>query len=152
MTTPARQVAPLPEREHVLPVRVYWEDTDAGGIVYYANYLRYAERARSELLRTLGIHQRAFADETGLLFAVRRLEAEYLSPARLDDALEVVTTVTEARGASVAMNQDVRRAGETLVRLKVVIACVNGRGRATRFPPALARSFAALAGAQERNA
>ena len=145
MTVPARDAAPLPVREHVLAVRVYWEDTDAGGIVYYANYLRYAERARSELLRTIGIDQRALADETGLLFAVRRVEVDYLAPARLDDILEVVTTVTEARGASVTMSQDVRRAGETLVQLAVVVACVNVRGRATRFPPSLARAFAALA-------
>lgn len=141
----ARAPAMTSGRVHVLLVRIYWEDTDAGGIVYYANYLRYAERGRTELLREIGIEQRAFAAETGLVFAVRRVEADYLAPARLDDALEVVTRVTEARGATVTMDQDVRRGEETLVRLRVVIACVNARGRPTRFPSALAQSFAALA-------
>lgn len=142
---PAEMSEPVSAREHVLPVRVYWEDTDAGGIVYYANYLRYAERGRTELLRALGVEQRALAAETGLVFAVRRVEADYLAPARLDDALDVATSVSEARGASAVMRQEIRRGGETLVRLRVVIACVGERGRPTRFPPALARKFAQLA-------
>ncbi len=143
-----RAPAPAHARTHVLPVRVYWEDTDAGGIVYYANYLRYAERARTELLRALGIEQRALAEETGVLFAVRRVSAEYVAPARLDDTLEVVTSVAEARGASATLVQEVRRDAALLARLDVTIACVNGRGRATRFPPALARAFAAMAKAR----
>jgi acyl-CoA thioester hydrolase len=128
---------------HVLLVRVYWEDTDAGGIVYYANYLRYVERARSELLRDLGVtSQRALADDTGLVFAVRRLEADYLASARLDDMLDVVTQVIAVHGAVVDMEQIVRRDGRDLVRMKVQIACVNDHGRATRVPDWLARAFA----------
>jgi acyl-CoA thioester hydrolase len=126
---------------HIFPVTVYWEDTDAGGIVYYANYLRFAERARTELLRAAGIDQRVLAAETGQVFAVRRVEAEYLAPARLDDRLEVVTRVTTTRGASVDMEQVVRRGDDVLVRMMVQIACVNGRGRATRLPEAAARAF-----------
>jgi acyl-CoA thioester hydrolase len=126
---------------HVFPVTVYWEDTDAGGIVYYANYLRFAERARTELLRAAGIDQRELAAETGQLFAVRRVEAEYLAPARLDDSLEVVTRVVTTRGATVDMEQVVRRGDDVLVRMMVQIACVNGRGRATRLPAAAARAF-----------
>lgn len=135
---------PAPDvQTHVLPVRVYWEDTDAGGIVYYANYLRYAERARSELLRILGVaSQRALADETGLVFAVRRVEADYLASARLDDMLDVVTQVISVHGAAVDMEQMVRRDGRDLVCMKVQIVCVNGQGRATRLPPWLAQAFA----------
>lgn len=144
MTAPLRRTEARPAHPHVLRLRVYYEDTDAGGVVYYANYLRYAERARTELLRGLGIGQRALADETGLIFAVRRLKADFIAPARLDDDLEIVTTVTGTRGASADMEQVVRRGGDELVRLEVRIACVNARGRATRFPPALARAFAGL--------
>jgi acyl-CoA thioester hydrolase len=126
---------------HVLPVTVYWEDTDAGGIVYYANYLRYAERGRTELLRAIGIRQREFAAETGIVFAVRRVEAEYLAPARLEDRLDVVTSLRDIGGASVDMEQIIRRDGEDLVRMNVRIVCVNDRGRATRLPPVVARAF-----------
>ncbi len=126
---------------HVLPVSVYWEDTDAGGIVYYANYLRYAERGRTELLRAIGIRQREFAAETGIVFAVRRVEAEYLAPARLEDRLDVVTRLVEIGGASVDMEQVIRRDGEDLVRMMIRIVCVNDRGRATRLPPVVARAF-----------
>lgn len=128
---------------HIFPVRIYWEDTDAGGIVYYANYLRFAERARSELLRVLGVvSQRALADDTGVVFAVRRVEADYLAPARLDDMLNVATRVIAVRGAAVDMEQVVRRDADDLVRMKVQIACVNDHGRATRLPDWLARAFA----------
>ncbi len=144
MTVPVTAPVQAPDTQaHVLSVRVYWEDTDAGGIVYYVNYLRYAERARSELLRVLGVtSQRALADETGLVFAVRRFEADYLASARLDDVLDVETQVIAVHGAAVDMEQIVRRDRCDLVRMKVQIACVNDRGRATRLPDWLAQAFA----------
>lgn len=144
MTRATRALA-VPAGEHVLPVTVYWEDTDAGGVVYYANYLRFAERGRTELLRSIGVVQRDLAADAGVIFAVRRVEAEYLAPARLEDELEVATRVLAVGGASVDMAQAVRRGGDDLVRMTVKIACVNGRGRATRLPGAVARAFTEFA-------
>src|SRR5690349_2633990 len=85
---------------HYFPVRVYYEDTDAGGLVFHANYLLYAERARTELLRLGGVEHRRLAAELGVFFAIRRCEIDYRAPARLDDALEVETKITDIRGAS----------------------------------------------------
>ena len=107
------------------PVRVYYEDTDAAGIVYYANYLRYLERARTEWLRALGVEQLRLAQDTGLVFAVRALYIEYLKPARLDDRLAVLTELTLARRAQVTLKQWIERGGETLVEADVRIACLN---------------------------
>lgn len=130
---------------HVLPVTVYWEDTDAGGVVYYANYLRFAERGRTELLRRLGVNQSRLAAETGVIFAVRRAAAEYIAPARLEDSLDIVTSVRAVGGATVEMDQSVRRGGEVLVRMDITIACINARGRATRLPADIARAFESFA-------
>jgi acyl-CoA thioester hydrolase len=122
-------------RAHVFPVRVYYEDTDSGGVVYYANYLKMAERARTEMMRGCGLeHGRLLADY-GALFAVRRCEVEYLRPARLDDALEVHSSIAEARRASFWLDQTVRRDGVDLVRLKVQLVCVSREGRAVGLPP-----------------
>lgn len=143
MTAPAR--SGLPAGEHVYRLRVFYEDTDAGGMVYYANYLKFAERARTELLRAHGLSQRALAQDEGRTFAVRRVEADFLAPAHLDDELEVSTAVLEFKGARFAMGQVIRRAADVLVRLKVEIACVNAHGRATRIPEPVAALFAAAA-------
>lgn len=118
-----------------LPVRVYYEDTDAGGVVYYANYLKYLERGRTEFIRALGVEQRALARKTGIAFAVRSLSAEYLKPAVLDDEL-VVTTAVEALGrAQVTFSQTIQRGAETLLTAKVRIACLDlAKGRATALP------------------
>lgn len=118
------------------PVRVYYEDTDAGGVVYHANYLRFAERARTEFLRAAGIEQREMRDADGFAFVVRRCSIDFRAPAYLDDALEVVTRITGVRGAALEAVQEVVRAGETdpLVVLELVIAGVNGRGRPARLP------------------
>lgn len=124
--------------DHVYRLRVFYEDTDAGGVVYYANYLKFAERARTEWLRACGISQRALARESGQVFAVRRVEADFLAPARLDDELEIRTTVLDHGGARFAMGQVIGRGAEDLVRLKVLIACVNAKGQATRIPDAVA--------------
>lgn len=120
------------------PVRVYWEDTDAGGVVYYANYLKFLERARSEWLRTLGIHQAELAAQDDVLFVVRRVEADYRKPARFDDALAVQSRITELGRASLTMAQQVWRGDEVLLAAQVKLACVSASGmRAAKIPPHL---------------
>lgn len=121
----------------VFPVRVYYEDTDAAGLVYYANYLKFAERARTEMLRALGWEQRAMMADDDVAFVVRRCVADYVRPARLDDALSVFTRLTMLRGASFEVEQVVRREGVDLVRLGVTLACMTGAGRPRRIPPRL---------------
>jgi acyl-CoA thioester hydrolase len=128
--------------DQVYRLRVFYEDTDAGGVVYYANYLKFAERARSELLRAFGVSQKALAEAGGPIFTVRRVEADFLRPAYLDDELEVRTTVLAHGGARVAMGQVIGRDQEDLVRMRVEIACVNAKGRATRIPEPVAGLFA----------
>jgi len=118
-----------------LSVRVYYEDTDSGGVVYYANYLKYLERARTELLRELGFAQRQLAEETGLAFAVRSLAVEYLKPARLDDLIEVVSAVEDLGRAQVTFAQSIRRAEEILITATVRVACLDlAKGRAAAMP------------------
>jgi acyl-CoA thioester hydrolase len=119
---------------HRLTLRVYYEDTDSGGVVYYANYLRFIERGRTEALRALGVDQLALK-AAGLVFVVRRVTADWLRPARLDDLLEVRTEVTEVGGASVRMVQEVHRDGATLFRAAVQVACMDEAGRPRRLPP-----------------
>ncbi len=120
------------------PVRVYWEDTDAGGVVYYANYLKFLERARSEWLRTLGIHQAELAAQDDVLFVVRRVEADYRKPARFDDALAVQCRITELGRASLTMAQQVWRGDEVLLAAQVKLACVSASGmRVAKIPPHL---------------
>jgi len=128
-----------------LTVRVYYEDTDSGGVVYYANYLKYLERARTELLRRLGFEQRQLADETGLAFAVRSLAAEYLRPARLDDLLDITTAVEDLGRAQVTFAQTVRRGDETLLTAKVRVACLDlAKGKAAAMPRAIHEQFKTL--------
>ena len=116
-----------------LTLRVYYEDTDFGGVVYYANYLKFIERGRTEALRALGVDQLALK-EAGTVFVVRRLSAEYLSPARFDDLLEVRTAIGRVGGASVEMSQEVLRDGTPLFRAEVQVACMDTGGRARRLP------------------
>ena len=122
---------------HVYPVRVYYDDTDAAGIVYYANYLRMAERARTEMLRLIGVRHSELAHDDGITIAVRRCEVDYLRPARLDDELHIRTRITALGGATMRAEQIVRRAGADLARLTVRLACIGPTGRAARFPKAL---------------
>lgn len=123
--------------EHVLPVRVYYEDTDAGGIVYHANYLRYAERARTEMLRLVGIDQSDARRDHGVAFAVKDCQIDYRAPAQLDDLLEVRSRVTGLGGATIRADQRITRAGEVLVSIAVRVACIGRDGRPARFPPLL---------------
>jgi acyl-CoA thioester hydrolase len=129
---------------HYFLTRVYYEDTDAAGIVYYANYLKFAERARTEMLRLLGIGQERLRAETGLGFAVRRCNADYRLPARLDDELEVETRPIEVRGASLDAVQTIRRSGVPLVVLQVVLACIGRDGRPARLPAAVTGAVSRL--------
>ncbi|AWN49868.1 tol-pal system-associated acyl-CoA thioesterase [Methylobacterium terrae] len=131
----------MPPDAHALPLRVYYEDTDFSGFVYHASYLRFMERGRTELLRGLaGDQSDLHREANGLVFVVRRMSLDYLKPARMDDALTVLTATRELRGASMHLDQEVRRGDETLVRAEVVVACVR-EGRAVRLPEALRRTL-----------
>lgn len=119
---------------HSLPLRVYYEDTDSGGIVYYANYLKFAERGRTEFLRDLGFGHQELLKGRGIGFAVRRCVVEYRKPAVLDDALTVETRLTDIRGARFEMSQSVLRNATILCDLAVTLACIDGSGRPVRLP------------------
>lgn len=122
------------------PVRVYWEDTDAGRVVYYASYLKFLERARTEWLRALGIDQVQLLREERLQFVVVEANVRYHRPARFDDELVVSVTLESMRGASIAMGQEVRRAGELLVSATVRAACIDAE---TLKPRPLPRALTA---------
>jgi len=122
---------------HVLPLRVYYEDTDAAGMVYYANYLKFAERARTEFLRSLGLEHSSLRASAGTLFIVRQCSADYLRPARLDDAIEVHTRITEVGAATLRAEQIVKRDGTDLARLNLRLACIDETGRPVRMPGAI---------------
>lgn len=125
------------EVRHVFPVQVYWEDTDAGGIVYYANYLKFTERARTDMLRGLGINQQQMMIEDDANFVVRSCKIEYLRPARMDDQLEILTRLTDLRGASLQMRQDIRLGSDIIVTTKVRVACLGEGGRPQRLSSAI---------------
>lgn len=122
------------------PVRVYWEDTDAGRVVYYASYLKFLERARTEWLRALGIDQVQLLREERLQFVVVEANVRYHRPARFDDELVVSVTLESMRGASISMGQEVRRAGELLVSATVRAACIDAE---TLKPRPLPRALTA---------
>ena len=131
---------------HVYPVRVYYEDTDVGGVVYYANYLKFAERARTEMLRQIGFPHGEMIERDRLAFAVRRCEADYIRPARFDDLLEIHTGSIELEAASLWLDQRVKRDGDDLVVLRVRLACIGQNGKPARLPDRLRTALAALAG------
>lgn len=123
-------------RCHMWPVRVYYEDTDAAGVVYYANYLKFCERGRAEWLREVGMDQIALRAERNLVFVVRSVQADYLRPAQMDDALQVVTHIGKVGGASLRFEQTVQRQGEVLLTAQVVVACVDWQKQcAVPLPP-----------------
>ena len=148
MTGPAGARAPhadldgaIRDGRHLMPVRVYYEDTDFTGIVYHANYLRFMERGRTNYLRLLGADQHALfaqaeSETPGFAFVVRTMQIDYLKPARMDDVLEIATWPAEVRGASITLQQAVRRDAELLVEAKVRVAFVSG-GRARPIPKPL---------------
>ena len=122
---------------HAFAVRVYYEDTDLAGIVYYANYLKFIERGRSEWVRERGIDQGALKAEAGIVFAVRKLEADYLKPAKFDDLLTVTTDLEALGGASLTLRQEVWRGAERLFQARVVLVCLYQTGAPARLPAAV---------------
>lgn len=121
---------------HVLPVRIYFEDTDFAGYVYHANFLKFCERGRSDFIRLLGIHHQSLANpEAGepAVFVVRHIDIDYLKPGRLDDVLEVVTRCASIGGASLVLSQEVRRGETVLVRAKVTVVLVSPSGKPQRI-------------------
>jgi acyl-CoA thioester hydrolase len=122
---------------HSLPLRVYYEDTDAAGMVYHANYLKFAERGRSEMLRSLGFGHRRLGAESGVGFTVRRCSVDYHAPARLEDALTVDTRLAGIGAATLSVHQQIRRDDEVLVDLDIIVACIGRNGRPRRLPSAL---------------
>ncbi len=118
----------------IFETRVYYEDTDLAGIVYYANYLKFIERARSEWVRGLGVDQRRLKAEQGIVFAVRRVVADYLAPAVFDDLLQVVTAPLQVGGARIVLDQRVLRAQTLLFQAEITLVCLGSGGQATRLP------------------
>lgn len=129
---------------HRFRVRVYYEDTDAGGVVYHAGYLRFAERARTEMLREHGVAQSQLSREQGIFFVLRRCVADFVAPARLDDELLVTSRLVALRGASFDLEQAITRDGLEMVRLSVKLACISASGRAVRLPHEIRRILTEL--------
>lgn len=133
-------------RQHVLPIRVYFEDTDFSGLVYHGSYVRWFERGRSDFLRKAGNdHRLLMAGGEGrqpAAFVVRRMGIEYMKPARIDEVLEVVTGVSEMTAASLVLSQSVRREGQALCDATVTVVLVSAQGRVLRLPPEVKRAFA----------
>jgi acyl-CoA thioester hydrolase len=121
---------------HLLPIRIYFEDTDFAGYVYHANFLKFCERGRSDFIRLLGIHHQSLAnpeDGEPAVFVVRRIEIDYLKPGRLDDVLEVVTRCGTIGGASLVLDQEVRRGETVLARARVTVVLVSESGKPQRI-------------------
>lgn len=119
--------------KHTFPIRVYYEDTDMGGVVYHANYLRYIERARSDWVRNLGNDQNAMRD-AGIVWVVRRVEADYLASARFDDELLIETEVVAISGVRLTMAQIIKRGEGEIFRATVTAVCINRDGKPIRLP------------------
>ncbi len=130
--------------EHVYPLRVYYEDTDASGIVYYANYLKFAERARTELMRGAGITHVTLLGDHDAAFVVRRCVVDYRRPARLDDEIEVRTSIGTVAGAHIEAEQRVMREDALLASIGLKLGCVGRNGRAVRLPAPLHRALSEL--------
>lgn len=138
-TVGPRQAAPA---VFAWPVRVYWEDTDAGGVVYYANYLKFLERGRSEWLRSLGFEQPALLEEHGGMFVVRRVEADYLLPAKFNELLLVESRVTARSRASLLMEQRILRQDQVVLTANVTLAWVKEKSfKPARIPDQIVESL-----------
>ncbi len=128
---------------HRFPIRIYYEDTDAGGVVYHANYLRFAERARTEALREAGAPHSELVELHGLMFMVRRVKMDYLAPARIDDSLTILTTPTLIRGASLDLRQSVLRGDTIVAEIDIQVVCVHAAtGKPGRIPPRWRKALA----------
>lgn len=128
-------------KNHQTPVRVYYEDTDAGGIVYHASYIRFAERGRTELLRENGYQNSELSKESDVLFVVRHMEIDYYKPARLDDLLSVSTSIEWMRNSSLLMRQEIKHDDDVLCSLGVTVVTINSQGRPTRIPSQMRKMF-----------
>ncbi|MEZ5751450.1 MAG: tol-pal system-associated acyl-CoA thioesterase [Paracoccaceae bacterium] len=128
---------------HLFPVTVYYEDTDLGGIVYHANYLKFIERARSDWVRGLGIDQNALRAQ-GVVFAVHRIEADFLAPARLDDRLQVETRAIGGTKARLVLEQSVHHGPTRLFAARVTLVCMSAAGKPLRLPEGLAHILATI--------
>ena len=124
---------------HIYPIRVYYEDTDMAGIVYHANYLKFIERARSEWVKGMGIDQNALREHEGVVFVIRRIEADFRASARFDDELVVQTRVQSVGGVRLVLHQEVQRAGEALFTAEVTLVSMTLDGQPTRLPQELRR-------------
>jgi acyl-CoA thioester hydrolase len=137
----------IENRQHILPVRVYFEDTDFSGYVYHTSYLRWCERGRSDLLRLLGIHHSDLLegsdDRPPSAFVVRSMQIDYLRPARIDEVLEVITQCTAVGGTYITLLQEVMRGEEALCRVSVKVVLVSLEGRPVRLPPLIKELFEA---------
>lgn len=129
---------------HQHALRVYYEDTDLAGIVYYANYLKFIERGRTEWVASLGIDQMALRATTGIVFAVRRVEADFLRPAKFGDDLVVETALQSVSGARLVLEQAVLRGQERLFMALVTLVCLTGDGQAARLPVEVRAKFVGL--------
>ena len=127
-------------RQHSLPIRVYYEDTDFSGVVYHAGFLRFCERGRTDFLRLAGVSHTELGKE-GYAFAVRRLEADFLKPARIDDLLIVKTDLVKLGGASLTLSQAVFLEEICLFKLLVKVAVIDGAGRPARLPEAILKAL-----------
>jgi len=126
---------------HELKLRVYYEDTDAGGVVYHARYIAFAERGRTEMLRDAGFEHAKLLHEGGVAFAVVALSINYKAPAKLDDELVVKSWITRVGGASMEMQQEIFKDDRLLTDLKVTLVCVDGSFKAVRLPPEIRKIF-----------
>ncbi len=132
---------------HVLPVRVYFEDTDAGGVVYHASYIRFCERGRTDFLRLLGVDARGMIDGSDnrepAAFVVRRMNCDFIRPGRMDDLLEVETCVKDLGGASVTLLQSVSTGGRRIFEAEVTVVLVSMAGKPLRLPDGIRQAFLA---------
>ena len=135
----------LKGKGHILPVRVYFEDTDFSGLVYHGSYLHWCERGRSDWLRLLGIsHEELYKGLNGsppLMFIVRRMEMNFKSPAKIDEVLEVTTSTKEWSGATITLRQEIRRDGKLLMHATVQVVLISDKGKPQRLPKHLAKTF-----------
>ena len=139
---------------HVVPVRIYFEDTDFSGVVYHGSYVRFMERGRTDFLRLLGVGHEALAKgehaSEPLAFAVRRMTVEFLKPARIDDLVEVETRLDRIDGARIVLAQTIRRGSVTLVTAEVVVVMINAGGQPRRLPAAVIRGLGGGVGFTDR--
>ncbi len=119
---------------HILPIRIYYEDTDAGKIVYYVNYLKFAERGRTEMLRNAGFNHKILFEKYGFNFVIRKCLVDYHKPAVLDDEITVATKITKITGARIFMRQEIKRSNEILAIIDIILVCLTNKGRAMRIP------------------